>query len=270
MQNNECDYKNELNISVNMVLVAGKILQESFFSATTVNIDPNKAPIDRIVESKIVDCIKNHFPEDFILGEETGGSNAYTGKKKRLWIIDPNDGTYFYSKNIPGSAISLALVDDSELVMGVVYAYNSLSPLGDMFHWRKGDALYRNGKKHQNNQNGKRIALVPHNEDPANAGKFNIRSIEQTTMISPSIAYRLALVAVGEADFTFDFGSPDIWDLAGGHALLRAHGLSIFDDQLNEITYEHLDKTVPPDRVFAGGKEFIKDFIENTQALYND
>jgi ADP-ribosylglycohydrolase len=44
----------------------------------------------------------------------------------------------------------------------------------------------------------------------------------------PGIAYRLALVAAGECAAAVSVSHPCEWDLAGGHALLRAAGLDLF------------------------------------------
>lgn len=53
----------------------------------------------------------------------------------------------------------------------------------------------------------------------------------------PSIAYRLALVAVGEADATVSTGGPTDWDVAGGHALLRGAGGELLDDRGRSVRY---------------------------------
>ncbi|MCY2991196.1 MAG: hypothetical protein NTY19_25460 [Planctomycetota bacterium] len=52
-------------------------------------------------------------------GEETGTASG--GDTEHIWLVDPNDGTSAYLKGWRGSAVSLALVRQGVLVLGVVY-----------------------------------------------------------------------------------------------------------------------------------------------------
>ena len=53
----------------------------------------------------------------------------------------------------------------------------------------------------------------------------------------PSIAYRLALVAVGEGVATLSLTNPCSWDYAAGHALIRAAGGVLVQADGSPITY---------------------------------
>src|SRR5207245_2069032 len=52
-----------------------------------------------------------------------------------------------------------------------------------------------------------------------------------------SIAYRLALVAAGDGIVGVSLNSPCAWDYAGGHALLRAVGAELVDQDGREVVY---------------------------------
>ena len=54
----------------------------------------------------------------------------------------------------------------------------------------------------------------------------------------PSIAYRLALVAVGEADLGLSRSRPTGWDFAAGHALVRGIGGGFVDFQGRDVNYD--------------------------------
>ena len=60
-------------------------------------------------EEILMNAIKKHFPDDGIISEE---SEAINSDSKRLWIIDPLDGTVNYANNIPQVAITLMLLED--------------------------------------------------------------------------------------------------------------------------------------------------------------
>lgn len=73
--------------------------------------------VDRASEEAIVDLITTHRPDDGILGEE-GAARASTGRR---WIIDPLDGTVNFIHGIPHVAVSIALYDGDEALVGVVH-----------------------------------------------------------------------------------------------------------------------------------------------------
>src|SRR5215470_12624321 len=72
---------------------------------------PTDAEIERLVGS----CIAASFPADSFFGEETGGSFG-----PDVWVVDPIDGTANFARGIPHFCISIALVRDSRVELGVI------------------------------------------------------------------------------------------------------------------------------------------------------
>jgi fructose-1,6-bisphosphatase/inositol monophosphatase family enzyme len=56
----------------------------------------------------------------------------------------------------------------------------------------------------------------------------------------PSIAYRLALVAAGEARAAVSLNGPVGWDYAGGHAILLGAGMDLYDQTGQSVRCETL------------------------------
>lgn len=73
---------------------------------------------DEAAERAIVTAIRNQFPEDHILAEESG---EHKGHSDYQWIIDPLDGTTNFAHGFPQFAVSIALAKGEELLAGVVY-----------------------------------------------------------------------------------------------------------------------------------------------------
>ena len=73
---------------------------------------------DHASEKAIFEVIKEHFPDHFILSEESG---EIIQDSKFKWIIDPIDGTINYSNNIPICAVSIGIEEAGKMIMGVVY-----------------------------------------------------------------------------------------------------------------------------------------------------
>ncbi len=63
--------------------------------------------------------LKTHFPEDGILSEE-GAKDPARHAARRVWIIDPIDGTSEYVRGDGQWAVQIALAVDGELRLGVV------------------------------------------------------------------------------------------------------------------------------------------------------
>jgi myo-inositol-1(or 4)-monophosphatase len=75
--------------------------------------------VDRRVEDMIIAGLRERFPGETILAEESG-NNAGTGD--RTWFIDPLDGTTNYAHGYPFFAVSMACGDENGLILAAVFA----------------------------------------------------------------------------------------------------------------------------------------------------
>jgi histidinol-phosphatase len=94
------------------------------FGALDLHVDtkPDLTPVtdaDRSVESALRDTLSQQRRDDPVLGEEFGGTTAFTG---RQWVIDPIDGTKNFVRGVPVWATLIALLHDGVPVAGAVSA----------------------------------------------------------------------------------------------------------------------------------------------------
>jgi histidinol-phosphatase len=99
-------------------------LTSARFGALDLRIDtkPDLTPVtdaDRAVESALREALGRERPDDSVLGEEFGGTSAFSG---RQWVIDPIDGTKNFVRGVPVWATLIALLDDGIPSVGVVSA----------------------------------------------------------------------------------------------------------------------------------------------------
>lgn len=73
--------------------------------------------VDRASEAAIAQALAAAGPTVPVVGEETGGDRG-----ERYWVVDPLDGTTNYLHAFPIVAVSIALVEDGQPVVGVVHA----------------------------------------------------------------------------------------------------------------------------------------------------
>ena len=94
---------------------------------------------DTGVQATLKDKLRQLLPQAAFLGEESddGGNEAL------MWVVDPIDGTSNFVRGMCLSAISVALVEAGEEVLGVVY--NPFTE--DLFSAVKGQGAYLNGTR---------------------------------------------------------------------------------------------------------------------------
>lgn len=184
------------------------------------------AEVDAEVERLLAQRLLALDADAAFLGEETGALGP-EGAAWR-WHVDPNDGTAPYLQGGRGSAVSIGLCLDGLPVLGVVFAPLAPDDGGDLFAWAEGGPLCRNGAPVGGGPllaalSAGAVVAVSQHADRAAAANARVVAPARFRAL-PSIAYRLALAAVGEVAAASSVGGPWSWDLAGGHALLRGAG----------------------------------------------
>ena len=90
---------------------------------------------DHASEKAIFEVIRRHYPDHFILSEETGEIIQESAYK---WIIDPIDGTINFSKGIPINCVSIGIEYNGEMILGAVYNPH----MNELFFCRKRKGRY--------------------------------------------------------------------------------------------------------------------------------
>ena len=200
----------------------------------------DKADIDTEIEEFLAGELRAILPACFV-GEETrprpGDDSPY------CWLVDPHDGTSAYLEGCRGTAVSVALLRDGVPVLGVVCAPMGPDRGWDLIAWAEGlSHLLRNGEKVRVDLSSAELEagqVVLLNHRTATAPVTSGMSIAPARFVSlPSIAYRLARVAVGDGVVAVSRNAPCGLDYAAGHALLRGARGVLLDEAGREVTYD--------------------------------
>ncbi|MCS6830953.1 MAG: inositol monophosphatase [Armatimonadota bacterium] len=126
----------------NCVVEAGKLAQQlaDGFTLETKSDDSFVTNADRAVESYLREHLARLVPEAGFFGEEEGFTNQHA---RLLWAIDPIDGTSNYVFGIPLWGVSVALVKDERIQLGVIF----LPVLSELYWAETGNGAYLNGKR---------------------------------------------------------------------------------------------------------------------------
>jgi len=155
------------------------------------------------------------------LSEETVDDGSRL-EKRRVWVVDPLDGTHEYTAGIPEYAVSIGLVEDGRAVAGGI-----CNPAtGEMILGSLETGVTLNGKPVRSRVCSRlNDAVVLASRTEVRRGQWNrFRDASFTVRPVGSVAYKLAYVAVGLADATWTLVPKHEWDVAAGAALVVAAG----------------------------------------------
>lgn len=224
--------------------IAGQKLLDEFHSPAGPRGYGDKAMIDEEVELFLRNAITEEFPTHGICAEELSEMNrSPKNPNGYMWYIDPNDGTKSYLKMHRGASLSIALVYNQHPIFGIVYAYAAPNDRGDFISggYDIFGPIKRNNKVITRSKfpDSLHHAVVALSQDAdAKCPQVNAELCAPARFISvPSIAYRLALVAVGDADLALSLASPVHFDCFAGLALLHAVGGHIVSQRGVDIDF---------------------------------
>ncbi|PZM81020.1 MAG: inositol monophosphatase [Candidatus Melainabacteria bacterium] len=136
--------KNARKIATRAALEAGKILKERLGDVRVIDYKAAYnivTDVDKASEAKIFSIIKDEFPEDDVLAEESGFTKGQTSKRR--WLIDPLDGTTNYAHTYPFFSVSIGLEEEGKRILGIVY-----NPMTDeLFAAEPGQGAYLNDER---------------------------------------------------------------------------------------------------------------------------
>jgi myo-inositol-1(or 4)-monophosphatase len=186
--------------------------------------------VDQQAERMIVERLQPLIPEaGFIVEENT---IRREGKSHR-WVVDPLDGTTNFIHGIPVFSVSIALMQDSEVVLGTVYEPNR----GECFSAMAGQGSFLNGERiHVSRPPSLRDGLIatgfPYHDYSRMEPflKMFRWCMENTHGLRRlgSAAVDLAYVACGRFDAFFEY-SLNPWDVAAGSLIVREAGGKVSD-----------------------------------------
>ena len=186
--------------------------------------------VDTTAEHQLVDGLSGLLPEAGYIAEEGTGAPSKNGLN---WVIDPLDGTTNFIHGLSPYAISVALMQDEKVVVGIVYEVS----LDECFYsWINGGA-YLNGRRIHVSNSGKVSDALIATGFPYYAYD-RIKPFFQTMEYFMenshglrrlgSAATDLAYVACGRFEAFYEY-SLNPWDVAAGSLLVEEAGGRVAD-----------------------------------------
>lgn len=217
---------------------------------------------DLAVDTYLREALLKARPDYGWLSEETE-DNTDRLEKKRVFVVDPIDGTRAFLKNDPHWGISIAIVENGKPITAAFYN----AAMDEMFTAQKGAGAFLNGKP---------IAPSPHPtiEEARVLGHEGLYRHKAWPTKWPdalyienrnSIAYTICLVAAGHFDGTVSLSGKSDWDLAAADLIMAEAGGCLTTHLGDRYTYNttntrHLNVVAAGPDLHAALLEKLKEF----------
>jgi myo-inositol-1(or 4)-monophosphatase len=212
-------------VAVELAALAGAEIARTFGSILTVRYkskteggeislrDP-VSEVDGRIETIIRGRIRERFPDHDVIGEEM--KDRLGREHEYLWAVDPIDGTTNFVNGFPVFSASIGVLREGRPVVGALWCSISHALRSGIYHAYEGSPLRFDGDSVTPKRNPavrRQLAGMPEPIASAESG--------WETRKTGSAAVECALVAAGLMQVA-RFAAPNIWDVAGGLALVAA------------------------------------------------
>tara|TARA_A100001011_G_scaffold113034_1_gene119642 strand:- start:65 stop:802 length:738 start_codon:yes stop_codon:yes gene_type:complete len=229
------------DLAVNAAIKAGSFLNKNKLEEKEIHEEEGrdiKLIIDQDTEKLIRASLQ--VTDIQILGEEYGG-NIADGK---YWVIDPIDGTANYFRGLDECCVSIALMENDEALIGVIYNFNN----DQMYTAVKDQGAFLNNMKISVSDIASRDKAsittgFPASESIESSMNFleDLKGWKKVRMFG-SAALSCAYVASGKCDYYAEKGVY-LWDIAAGICLVKEAGgcadFKLIDKERYEVVFSN-------------------------------
>lgn len=251
-----------LDIAKTAAKEAGKVVMEIYdsgdFKSYQKDDDSPVTSADYKANEVILAILQRETPHIPIMSEESeNGTLAERKDWQRYWLIDPIDGTQEFIARSGDFAVNIALVENNQPVIGVIY-------------WPPGETLYfaskDNGAFKESESENKQI-FVRKFDDPENdavmiaisrrqARENVMRSMSDhrtyQTYPTGSCSLKSCFIAEGKADVFLRLGITGEWDTGASQCIVSEAGGSILAHDFSSLSYNERDSVTNPDFIVMG------------------
>ncbi len=229
-----------------LTLAAGREIMAVYATDFETITKSDGSPVtlaDQRAEALILEGLNRLFPGAPVVAEEQMEAGILPRLKDTFFLVDPLDGTRDFVERRAGEfTVNIGMIEHGKPIAGVVYAPAS----GALYAGAEGQAFHTMCDPAKSERTGPRQPIYVSSADNIRAltnrtasssmDQFlDLLGVKQKRAISSSI--KLALLAAGEAELYPRFGPTNEWDIAAGHAVLRAAGGELMRRDGSPMTY---------------------------------
>ena len=255
----------DLSIAKTAAIEAGGIILNYYKADYEIKDKGYHNPVttaDNAADTRLKEILMVARPNYGWLSEETVDSPERL-TKDRVWIVDPLDGTKEFIEGVPHFVVSVALVENGNPIVGVLY--NPVT--AETITAAKGEGAELNGEKIQcatKDNVGNMVILNSRSETrrglwaPYDGTFGELRAIG-------SVAYKLGLTAAGQADIFASLRPKNEWDICAGNCIINEAGGKLIDLKGNRVIFNR-EKTLIEPGLIAGDIDAVDKTFEVLKA----
>ena len=236
-----------------IAIEAAQRILEVYDSEFAVQHKDDRSPLtaaDLAAHRCIVDALERLTPDIPVLSEESAEDVPGLVRRewRRLWLVDPLDGTREFVKRNGEFTVNIALIEDGELLMGVIQA----PVTGELWHAQRGAGAFRRGRDGDVALHPRRPATPPlrvaasRSHRDARTEAF-IGRLGDVTEVNLGSSLKFCRLAEGGLDVYPRFGPTSEWDTAAGQCILEAAGGMVVDPKGRPLRYNQRDTVLNGD-----------------------
>jgi myo-inositol-1(or 4)-monophosphatase len=222
------DHREDLELALEAAREAGRLVMETFGTDAEVRHKSPDQPVtdaDLRADALLAERLLTGRPDYGWLSEESVDRPDRLGRR-RVWVVDPIDGTRSFIAGYAEFGISVALVEDGEPVVGVIH-----NPARDELFWavrddgaflRSAEAAARRLRVEEPSPESRPALLASRSE--IRRGEFDDFEDGHEIRELGSTAYKMAGVAAGRGHAFLSRGPKSEWDVAAGVLIVAEAG----------------------------------------------
>jgi myo-inositol-1(or 4)-monophosphatase len=230
----------DLSLLKAAILDAGAVALRMRTGGLKVEHKPGGSPVtnaDRAVDDMLAAHLRSARPGYGWLSEESPDTLERL-QRRRVFMIDPIDGTSAYIKGKDWWSLCGAVVEDGRPIAGVVFA----PALNEVYEAALGEGAQLNGRPIQVTRTCSLTGCAMLGDakmfaHPSWPRPWPDMAIEQRN----SVAYRMALVAAGAFDACVAMAPKNDWDIAAADLIAHEAGARVTDHLNRAFIYNRPD-----------------------------
>ncbi len=253
---------------IELAIVAGHRIMEIYNTDFGVEQKADNTPLtaaDMAAHHTIIEGLGRLTPDIPVLSEESANIPfEERAQWQCYWLVDPLDGTREFVKRNGEFTVNIALINNHESVLGVVYA----PVTGVTYYAARGMGAFKKTLSDIGNSRNKTIVIHTRRKTATSttiAGsrshrgdslKAFLQKIGDYEMISMGSSLKSCLVAEGRADIYPRLGPTSEWDTAAAQCVVEEAGGRITKTDMQPLRYNTKDELLNPYFLVIGDPDF--------------
>ena len=233
----------QLNTLCSIALDAGREIMSVYAKDFSISHKEDASPLteaDLRADAVIRQGLEQHFPNVFILSEESVSVSDKQHAIERFFLVDPLDGTKEFLKRNGEFTVNIALIEKGISIAGVVYA----PALDELFSAARGLGAWAIKSGHKTELKVKPIdthaplrvvGSRSHGADKLEAWLVELNKPYTFAPFGSSLKF--CRIADGQADIYPRFGPTSQWDTAAAQCVLETAGGAVHNISGQTLLY---------------------------------